>query len=90
MVVPGLGHILLKRWARGGLIFLSVSIIFCRRRHAGKCTPLTLGNCWTSWLCRNFGNGIFYFAAEAMDWAPVTSTMPPPTTAPSSSYAAGC
>ena len=27
-LVPGLGHILLKRWARGGLIFLSVSIMF--------------------------------------------------------------
>jgi hypothetical protein len=69
-LVPGLGHILLKRWARGGLIFLSVSIMFFAGvGMQGKVYAFNLGQLLDILgFVGDFGNGIFYFAAEAMDW----------------------
>jgi hypothetical protein len=69
-LVPGLGHILLKRWARGGLIFLSVSIMFFAGvGMQGKVYAFNLGQLLDILgFVGDFGNGIFYFAAGAMDW----------------------
>jgi hypothetical protein len=69
-LVPGLGHILLKRWARGGLIFLSVTVMFVAGLGMqGKVYPFNLGQLLDMLgFIGDFGNGIYYFAAQAMDW----------------------
>jgi hypothetical protein len=69
-LVPGLGHILLKRWVRGGLIFASVSIMFLSGLGMqGKVYGFNLGDLLDMLgFVGDFGNGLLYFLARSMDW----------------------
>jgi len=69
-LVPGLGHILLKRWVRGGLIFTSVSIMFFSGLGMqGKVYGFNVGDLLDMLgFVGDFGNGVLYFLARSMDW----------------------
>ena len=69
-LVPGLGHILLKRWVRGGLIFASVSIMFFSGLWMqGKVYGFNVGDLLDMLgFVGDFGNGVLYFLARSMDW----------------------
>jgi hypothetical protein len=69
-LVPGLGHILLKRWVRGGLIFASVSIMFLSGLGMqGKVYGFNLGDLLDMLgFVGDFGNGVLYFLARSLDW----------------------
>ena len=69
-LVPGLGHILLKRWVRGGLIFASVSIMFFSGLGMqGKVYGFNVGDLLDMLgFVGDFGNGVLYFLARSMDW----------------------
>jgi hypothetical protein len=69
-LVPGLGHLILKRWVRGSLIFLSVTIMFfCGLGMQGKVYGFNLGDLLDMLgFVGDFGNGLLYFAARNMDW----------------------
>jgi hypothetical protein len=69
-LVPGLGHILLKRWIRGLLIFASVATMFlCGLGMQGKVYGFNLGDLLDMLgFVGDFGNGLFYFIARNMDW----------------------
>jgi hypothetical protein len=69
-LVPGLGHILLKRWVRGTLIFLSVTIMFvCGLGMQGKVYGFNLGDLLDMLgFVGDFGNGLLYFVARTSGW----------------------
>jgi hypothetical protein len=68
-LVPGLGHIIQRRWVRGALIFVSVTILFlCGLGMSGKIYGFNLGELLEMLgFVGDFGNGLFYFVARAMD-----------------------
>ncbi len=73
-LVPGLGHLIQKRWIRGGLIFASVTIMFVSGLGMqGKVYSFNFGDL-LDMLCSigDFGNGLFYFIARSMDWGQAT------------------
>jgi hypothetical protein len=69
-LVPGLGHLIQKRWIRGGLIFVSVTIMFfCGLGMQGKVYGFNLGDLLDMLgFVGDFGNGLLYFIARSMDW----------------------
>jgi hypothetical protein len=71
-LIPGLGHIILKRWVRGSLIFISVTILFfCGVGMSGKVYGFNLGDLLDMLgFAGDFGNGLLYFVARAMEWGP--------------------
>ena len=71
-LIPGLGHFILKRWVRGALIFVSVTVMFfCGVGMAGKTYGFNLGDLLEMLgFVGDFGNGLLYFIARGMDWGP--------------------
>jgi hypothetical protein len=71
-LIPGLGHIIQKRWVRGALIFCSVSLMFFSGiGMSGKVYGFNLGDLLEMLgFVGDFGNGVFYFVARNMDWGP--------------------
>jgi hypothetical protein len=71
-LIPGLGHFIQKRWVRGGLIFLSVTIMFfCGVGMSGKTYGFNLGDLLEMLgFVGDFGNGLYYFIARNMEWGP--------------------
>jgi hypothetical protein len=69
-LIPGLGHAIQKRWIRGGLIFVSVSLMFfCGLGMQGKVYGFNLGDLLDMLgFVGDFGNGLLYFVARNMDW----------------------
>jgi hypothetical protein len=69
-LIPGLGHFIQRRWVRGVLIFLSVSLMFfCGLGMQGKVYAFNLGDLLDMLgFVGDFGNGLLYFAARSMDW----------------------
>ena len=69
-LVPGLGHFIQKRWARGALIFASVTILFfCGLGMSGKIYATNTGELLEMLgFIGDIGNGLLYFIARAMDW----------------------
>ena len=69
-LIPGLGHVIQKRWIRGGLIFVSVSLMFfCGLGMQGKVYAFNLGDLLDMLgFVGDFGNGLLYFMARGMDW----------------------
>jgi hypothetical protein len=69
-LVPGLGHIIQKRWIRGALIFVSVSLMFISGLGMqGKVYGFNLGDLLDMLgFVGDFGNGLLYFVARSMDW----------------------
>jgi hypothetical protein len=69
-LVPGLGHIIQRRWIRGILIFLSVTMMFfCGLGMKGKVYGFNLGDLLDMLgFVGDFGNGLLYFLARSMDW----------------------
>ncbi len=69
-LIPGAGHLIQKRWIRGILIFLSVTIMFFSGLGMqGKVYGFNLGDLLDMLgFIGDFGNGLFYFIARSMDW----------------------
>lgn len=69
-LVPGLGHIIQKRWIRGVLLFVSVSLMFISGLGMqGKVYGFNLGDLLDMLgFVGDFGNGLLYFIARSMDW----------------------
>jgi hypothetical protein len=69
-LIPGAGHLIQKRWIRGGLIFVSVTVMFfCGLGMKGKVYGFNLGDLLDMLgFIGDFGNGLLYFAARTMDW----------------------
>ena len=69
-LIPGLGHILLKRWIRGALLFISVTVMFfCGLGMQGKVYAFNVGDLLDMLgFVGDFGNGVLYFLARSMDW----------------------
>ena len=69
-LVPGLGHIIQRRWVRGGLIFASVVVMFfCGIGMQGRIYGFNLGELLDMLgFVGDFGNGLLYFVARSMDW----------------------
>ena len=69
-LIPGAGHLIQKRWIRGILIFLSVTIMFFSGLGMqGKVYGFNLGDLLDMLgFIGDFGNGLFYFVARSMDW----------------------
>jgi hypothetical protein len=69
-LVPGLGHIIQKRYTRGGLIFASVTLMFfCGLGMRGKIYGFNLGDLLDMLgFVGDLGNGLLYFLALACDW----------------------
>jgi hypothetical protein len=69
-LVPGAGHMIQKRWIRGGLIFISVTVMFfCGLGMQGKVYGFNLGDLLDMLgFIGDFGNGLLYFIARSMDW----------------------
>ena len=69
-LVPGLGHLIQKRFVRGALLFVSVSLMFIfGLGMQGKVYPFNLGDLLDMLgFVGDFGNGIYYFIARTMDW----------------------
>jgi hypothetical protein len=69
-LVPGLGHIIQKRWIRGALLFVSVSLMFVSGLGMqGKVYGFNLGDLLDMLgFIGDFGNGLLYFIARSMDW----------------------
>lgn len=72
-LVPGLGHFIQKRPVRGGLILLSVAVMFFGGLGMeGKVYGLNVGDLLDMLgFIGDFGNGVLYFAARMMDWGGV-------------------
>jgi hypothetical protein len=68
--IPGLGHIIQKRYVRGGLIFISVSVMFfCGIGMQGKVYGFNLGDLLDMLnFLGDFSNGLLYFLARSMEW----------------------
>jgi hypothetical protein len=69
-LIPGLGHLIQKRWVRGALIFCSVTIMFfCGIGMAGKLYGFNLGDLLEMLgFVGDFGNGLLYFVVR--NWFP--------------------
>lgn len=69
-LIPGAGHLIQKRWIRGGLIFFSVTVMFlCGLGMQGKVYGFNLGDLLDMLgFAGDFGNGLLYFIARSMDW----------------------
>ncbi len=69
-LVPGLGHIIQKRWIRGGLILISVLGMFLfGLAMEGKIYTFNTGDLLEILgFLGNVGAGILYFVARAQDW----------------------
>jgi len=69
-LVPGLGHLIQKRFVRGALLFVSVSLMFISGLGMqGKVYPFNLGDLLDMLgFVGDFGNGLYYFIARTMDW----------------------
>lgn len=69
-LVPGLGHIIQKRWIRGALLFVSVSLMFISGLGMqGKVYGFNLGDLLDMLgFVGDFGNGLLYFLARSMEW----------------------
>ena len=69
-LVPGLGHIIQRRWIRGALIFFSVTIMFlCGLGMSGKIYGSNTGELLEMLgFIGDIGNGLLYFVARAMEW----------------------
>ena len=69
-LIPGLGHILLRRWVRGVLVFLCVTVMFvCGLGMQGRVYGFNLGDLLDMLaFVGDFGNGALYFLARGMDW----------------------
>jgi hypothetical protein len=69
-LIPGAGHLIQKRWVRGILIFVSVSLMFfCGLGMKGKVYAFNLGDLLDMLgFVGDFGNGLLYFIARSMDW----------------------
>jgi hypothetical protein len=69
-LVPGLGHLIQKRFVRGALLFVSVSLMFISGLGMqGKVYPFNLGDLLDMLgFVGDFGNGLYYFIARSMDW----------------------
>ena len=69
-LVPGLGHLIQRRWIRGALIFLSVTVMFfCGLGMSGKIYGSNTGELLEILgFVGDIGNGVLYFVARAMDW----------------------
>lgn len=69
-LIPGLGHLIQKRWLRGGLIFASISTMFlCGLGMSGKIYGFNLGDLLDILSSLgDIGNGLFYFAAKQFEW----------------------
>jgi hypothetical protein len=69
-LIPGLGHLIQKRWIRGVLIFISVTVMFFSGLGMqGKVYGFNLGDLLDMLgFIGDFGNGLFYFIARSMDW----------------------
>ncbi len=69
-LVPGLGHIIQKRYGRGGLIFASVTLMFfCGLGMQGKVYGFNLGDLLDMLgFVGDLGNGFFYFLAAGQGW----------------------
>jgi hypothetical protein len=68
-LVPGLGHIIQRRWVRGALIFASVTVMFiCGLGMSGRLYGFNLGELLEMLgFVGDFGNGLLYFAARVME-----------------------
>jgi hypothetical protein len=69
-LVPGLGHIIQKRWIRGGLILVSVVAMFALGLGMeGKIYSFNTGDLleMLGFVC-NVCCGLLYFAAGAQEW----------------------
>jgi hypothetical protein len=71
-LVPGLGHLIQRRWVRGSLIFFSVTtLFFCGVGMSGKVYGFNLGDLLDMLgFAGDFGNGLLYFVARTMEWGP--------------------
>jgi hypothetical protein len=69
-LVPGLGHIMQKRYGRGALIFASVTLMFfCGLGMQGKVYGFNLGDLLDMLgFIGDLGNGLLYFLALGQDW----------------------
>jgi hypothetical protein len=69
-LVPGLGHIIQKRWIRGGLIFAAVLCMFLfGLGMEGKIYTFNTGDLLEILgFVGNIGAGILYFVARVQDW----------------------
>ncbi len=69
-LIPGLGHFIQRRWVRGVLIFLSVSMMFfCGLGMQGKVYGFNTGDLLNMLgFVGDFGNGLLYFVARGVDW----------------------
>ena len=69
-LVPGLGHIIQRRFVRGGLIFASVGVLFfCGIAMSGRVYGSNLGDLLQMLgFIGDIGNGLLYFLARALDW----------------------
>jgi hypothetical protein len=69
-LIPGLGHVVQKRFIRGLLIFLSVTVMFfCGLGMSGRLYGFNLGELLEMLgFVGDFGNGLLYFVARGFDW----------------------
>jgi hypothetical protein len=69
-LLPGLGHIILKRWVRGALIFAAVLAMFLLGLGMeGKIYTFNTGDLLEILgFLGNVGAGALYFVARAQDW----------------------
>jgi len=69
-LVPGLGHVIQRRFVRGGLIFASIAILFfCGIAMQGRVYGFNLGDLLQMLgFVGDSGNGLLYFLARALDW----------------------
>ena len=92
-LIPGLGHLIQKRWVRGLLIFVSVTLMFfCGLGMKGKVYGFNLGDLLDMLgFVGDFGNGLalFHRPHDGLG-ARAPSSAPPLTTAPSSWSAPDC
>jgi len=69
-LIPGLGHIIQKRFVRGALLFVSVTLMFVSGlAMQGKTYGFNLGDLLDMLgFVGDFGNGLYYFVARGLDW----------------------
>ncbi len=69
-LVPGLGHLIQKRWIRGALIFAAVLAMFLLGLGMeGKIYTFNTGDLLEILgFLGNIGAGVLYFVARAQDW----------------------
>jgi hypothetical protein len=75
-LIPGLGHIIQRRWIRGLLVFLSVgAMFFSGVAMSGRTYGFNLGDLLQMLgFVGDFGNGLFYFLARSLDWGSTAIT----------------